>query len=157
MPDIENLLREELKSAAQKIQPEVLRPLRVRPALQNELTAAGGTESSNPSPSSGESGANSISWIMVAADARMRVSGVPPAGRSCSTSWCSSQGQRGDDRNRVDVGRFLPEIPRPPKTPRHCHDIRCRGADHVDLAVAKRQFGATAGRRDDATAHLVPD
>jgi hypothetical protein len=28
MPDIENLLREELKSAAQKIQPEVLRPLR---------------------------------------------------------------------------------------------------------------------------------
>jgi hypothetical protein len=29
MPDIENLLREELKSAAQKIQPEVLRPLRV--------------------------------------------------------------------------------------------------------------------------------
>jgi hypothetical protein len=116
-----------------------------------------GTEGSNPASSSGESGANSISWIMVAADARMRVSGVPTAGRSCSTSWCSSQGQRGDDRNRVDVGRFLPEIPRPPETPRHCHDIRCRGADHVDLAVAKRQFGVTAGLRDDATAHLVPD
>ena len=29
MPDIENLLRNELKSAAQKVQPEVLRPLRV--------------------------------------------------------------------------------------------------------------------------------
>src|ERR1700716_1124015 len=35
------------------------------------------------------------------------------------------------------IGRFLPKIPLPAKTARHRHDIRCRSADHVDLAVVQ--------------------
>src|SRR3954447_984194 len=52
-------------------------------------------------------------------------------------------GHRGSVPGRVslgkpeNVGRFLAEVPFPPEAPRHRHDVRRRGTDHVDLATVQ--------------------
>ena len=75
------------------------------------------------------------------------------------------------DRRRVslrkleDVGGFLAEIPLPAKTLRHCDDIRCRSANHVDLAVVRPRLpermltvnGGAIVRRMFSDVALPPD
>jgi len=47
-----------------------------------------------------------------------------------------------------DIGWFLAEIPFPSETPRHRHDIGCRGKDHVDLVIAPTMPLAFFAMRD---------
>jgi hypothetical protein len=87
---------------------------------------------------------NHIQWV------RLRPPSVRPEpgerllpGRVTKRSRSNVSAAVNFDRRRVslrkleDVGGFLAEIPLPAKTLRHCDDIRCRSANHVDLAVVQ--------------------
>src|ERR1700730_189843 len=56
---------------------------------------------------------------------------------SAAVNWILGQVSLGE---LEDVSGFLAEIALSPEAPRHGHDVRCRRADHVDLAVVQRQF-----------------
>src|SRR5262249_29809842 len=56
-----------------------------------------------------------------------------------------------------DVGGFLAKVPLAPEAPRPRHDIGCRGADHVGLAVVQGQFGTAASGQDDVAYRRVID
>jgi len=70
---------------------------------------------------------------------------IPP--ERLSLMWSTPQG--GVSVGELeDIGWFLAEIPFPSETPRHRHDIGCRGKDHVDLVIAPTMPLAFFAMRD---------
>jgi hypothetical protein len=79
-------------------------------------------------------------------DRRLRIDKTPQIKRIGSGQVGLGPVSLGESK---DVGGFLAEVPLPPEASRHRHNIGCRGADHVDLAVVQKQVGTATGRHDN--------